>query len=308
MQSESGTTEAIPLDERTIAIDVCRNWLVPEGGGLVFEGWDFGGQAQYHTSHSPYLSPRCLVVLVFRPIGDDEQYLSVAQLMQDFLQTWFQMLHVHVPSSTIVLVCTRWGSPPGGVDLSVHQTRVSALCEEVKEAVAGELARLNATTRTELGHLRRQEEEVAKSIAAAEARVKQRDGQRGEGRGDEGGGHGRPDRSGEQQDGEQQDGEHLRVISEQLQKRLRVVTSEAAAGGDRDKDAPPVSMELADGRVHCVESVGGDGSTARAVRQALVQCANALPFMGQVCRAPETPLTSPAPPRSSGAENNTCLP
>ncbi|KAJ1476134.1 hypothetical protein T484DRAFT_3124306 [Baffinella frigidus] len=87
------------------------------------------------------------------------------------------------------------------------------------------------------------------------------------------GGHGRPDMS-----EEQQDVEHLRVISEQLQKRLRVISSEGAVRGD---DAPAVSMELADGRVHCVESVGGDGRTARAVRQALVDCANALPFMGQ---------------------------
>ena len=166
MQSESGTTGEIALDERTIAIDVRRNWVVPEGRGLVLEGWDFGGQDQYHTSHSPYLSARCLIAMVFRPIGADGQYLSAGQLMKDFLQTWFQMVHCHVPNAKIVLVCTRWCTPPGGVDLAAHQTRVSVLCEEVKEAVAAELARLNATTRTELGHLRRRKEEVAKLIAA----------------------------------------------------------------------------------------------------------------------------------------------
>ncbi|KAJ1476133.1 hypothetical protein T484DRAFT_3124325 [Baffinella frigidus] len=127
MQSESGTTGAIALDERTIAIDVRRNWVVPGGGGLEFQPWDFGGQKEYHTTHSPYLSARCMIVMVYRPIGEDEQYLSAGQLMDDFLQTWFQMIHSHIPSARIVLVCTRWCTPPAGVDLAAHQARVSAV-------------------------------------------------------------------------------------------------------------------------------------------------------------------------------------
>ncbi|KAJ1487135.1 hypothetical protein T484DRAFT_2257271 [Baffinella frigidus] len=114
MRSESGTTEAIPLDERTIAIDVLRNWKVKGGRGLVFEVWDLGGQAQYYTSHSPYFSPRSLVLLVVRPTAEDGQYYTAGQLMEDFVLMWLRMLHAHVPSCRVLLVCSRWCSPPEG--------------------------------------------------------------------------------------------------------------------------------------------------------------------------------------------------
>ncbi|KAJ1475894.1 hypothetical protein T484DRAFT_1826603 [Baffinella frigidus] len=276
MQSESGTTEAIPLDERTIAIDVGRDWKIEWGGfPLVFETWDFGGQAAYRTLHSPFLSGRCLPILVFRSTLEDGQYLSAEQLMADFLRLWLQMLHAHIPSSQVVLVCTRWGSPPAGVALEQHQTRVSALCAAVTEAVAVEMQSLNAQTVKELGDLRRQEERVAKAIGAEEERTRASGNQTHEGGGkDKGGGHGLPGQSGEHQDLKE-----LRSIAAQIEKRLRVVTAEPEAGSEGAAQA--VSVELADGRVHCVESVGGDGSTAVAVREALVKCARALPFMGQ---------------------------
>jgi GTPase SAR1 family protein len=274
MRSKSGTTEAIPLDERTIAIDVLSNWVVQEGDGLVLEVWDLGGQEKYHTSHSPYLSSRSLVVLVFRPTAEDGQYYTAGQLMDDFVLMWLRMLHVHVPSSRVVLVCLRWCSPPKGEALEQHQSRVAELCAEVEKAVAAELEDLNKRTQSELGHLRGQEEEVAKTIAAEEERIKHR-GSNGD---DEGGGHGRPGKS-----GEPQDLEHLRSLAAQLHKRRRAVTSESAAGSERD--ALAVTMELADGRVHCVECVGGDGRSALELRRVLVKCARALPFMLQVCPA-----------------------
>ncbi|KAJ1474217.1 hypothetical protein T484DRAFT_1833174, partial [Baffinella frigidus] len=94
MQSESGTTETIQLDDRTIAIDVGRHWKIEGvGGPLVLETWDFGGQPEYHTSHSSFLSARCLTALVYRPTGNDGQYYTAEQLMRDFLRTWLQMLH-----------------------------------------------------------------------------------------------------------------------------------------------------------------------------------------------------------------------
>ncbi|KAJ1484158.1 hypothetical protein T484DRAFT_1797792 [Baffinella frigidus] len=277
MRSESGRTETIALDDRTIAIDVLRNWEVEEGDGLVFEVWDLGGQPQYHTSHSPYLTARSLVLLVFRPTAEDGQYYTAVQLMEDFLLMWLRMLHVHVPSARIVLVCSRWCSPPEGEALEPHQARVSELCAGVEKKVAVELEALNQQTQTELENLVGREATVTQSIAAEEERIKQSEKlDKAAGHGDaEGGGHGHPGKS-----GEPQDLEHLRSLAAQLQKTRRAVTaSESAAGSERD--ALAVTMELADGRVHRVECVGGDGSSAGELRRVLVKCARALPFMHQ---------------------------
>jgi GTPase SAR1 family protein len=66
LMSDTDLSPPIATDDRTIAIDTHPSWK-PDGDDLDFAVWDFSGHRGYQTGHSPFLSERCLSMLVFRP-------------------------------------------------------------------------------------------------------------------------------------------------------------------------------------------------------------------------------------------------
>ncbi|KAJ1478611.1 hypothetical protein T484DRAFT_1817074 [Baffinella frigidus] len=97
---------------------------------------------------------------------------SAEDVLEARLTPWLSMIHAHVPSAHVVIACTRWETPPEGMDLEEHQAhagggaRVSALAEEVGRRAGVLVERFNASTAAEAKHIQAKLEEAGQARAA----------------------------------------------------------------------------------------------------------------------------------------------
>ena len=149
LMSDQGLSDEIALDDRTIAIDTHPSWK-PGGDELDFTVWDFAGQPGYQTGHSPFLSERCLSMLVFRP----DQGASAEAIFEEWVAPWLELLYAHSPGAHVLLVCTRWLSPPAGEKLEAYHGRIREICGRVSELTHARVKTCNEATKEEVRRLR----------------------------------------------------------------------------------------------------------------------------------------------------------
>ena len=258
LQSQDGRADVIDEDQRTVGVDVIEGWEPVKGDELRVHVWDLGGQTIYESVHSLFLSRRCIYLLVFRAgEGDDVFETRVAK--------WLRLIHSRVPGAHVLLACTRWCTPDDhGRDLAAHQKRISSVAAQVADATKELMHHLNKVTEDEIAvqderlgrvraRLQRAEDELQEmGPAACEAP----------------GGHGRGRRR------RKENIHALRLEEQEIQARL------CALRTDREPNEP-LRMSLEGDKVHCIECVGGDGSTVQKLREVIVDCAKRMPFMGE---------------------------
>ena len=142
LMSDTDLSPPIATDDRTIAIDTHPSWK-PDGEDLDFTVWDFAGQRGYQTGHSPFLSERCLSMLVFRP----DQGASAEAIFEEWVRPWLELLHAHSPGAHVLLVCTRWMSPPAGEELGAYQMRINGICKGISQRTSAQVEVFNKATK-----------------------------------------------------------------------------------------------------------------------------------------------------------------
>jgi len=268
--NENGLTTAIALEDRTVAIDTHASWK-PAGEALTFTVWDFAGQPGYQSAHSPFLSERCLSMLVFRA----DRGASAEVIFRDKVKPWLDLLHAHSPGGHVLLVCTHWESPSVGEEQATlaYQQRVCEVSKKVIKLSVDRVDELNSATKkvvtnvgTKLSNLERELEGVKEKLDNILRAPSQE------------GGHGTRAR-------------------ESLHKQHKNLEIEMQAARDRrtklcirnSEDAKLMQILLANNDVngtsadgvHLVECIRGDGSSVKSLRDAIVTSAQALPFMGE---------------------------
>jgi GTPase SAR1 family protein len=99
LRSETCTTEEIPIEKRTVGIDIYDLNLQED---LIARCWDFAGQEIYYLPHSMHLSSDCLYLLVFKCPKNDMEFESTLSR----LRVWLALLSSNVAAANILLVGT----------------------------------------------------------------------------------------------------------------------------------------------------------------------------------------------------------
>eukprot|EP00277_Geminigera_cryophila_P033143 CAMPEP_0173123836 /NCGR_PEP_ID=MMETSP1102-20130122/55260_1 /TAXON_ID=49646 /ORGANISM="Geminigera sp., Strain Caron Lab Isolate" /LENGTH=1918 /DNA_ID=CAMNT_0014031993 /DNA_START=646 /DNA_END=6402 /DNA_ORIENTATION=- len=272
--NEKGLTVAIALDDRTVAIDTHLSWK-PAGEAVDFTVWDFAGQPGYQTAHSPFLSERCLSMLVFRA----DHGVSADVIFCDKIKPWLDLLHAHSPGGHVLLVCTHWESPSEGGEQAIlaYQQRVCEVLKKVSRLSLSRVDELNRATKKEATNVRTKLSNLERELKGAREALEN------------------IPRVPSQESG------HGTRARESWEKKCDSLEQEVQAARERctklstrnSEDAKQMQILLAnndmngtsaDG-VHLVECIRGDGSSVRSLRDVIATSAQALPFMGEAIPA-----------------------
>jgi GTPase SAR1 family protein len=264
LMSDTDLSPPIATDDRTIGIDTHPSWK-PDGEDLDFTVWDFAGQRGYQTGHSPFLSERCLSMLVFRP----DQGASAEAIFEEWVRPWLELLHAHSPGAHVLLVCTRWMSPPADEELGAYQRRIRDICEGISKFTRAQVEKFNKATKEEVKRLGEKASKLEQELKRVEDEMQAPPPAHG--------GHGARRR------------EALKRQSEDWTEELKAARNRRTKlCHKRSQEAKQMQiLAAAEGAnacanmVHLVESVEGDGSTVKSLREALVRTARGLPFVGE---------------------------
>ena len=147
--SAEGLTTAIALDDHIVAIDTHPSWK-PAGETLDVTVWDFAitvWQPEYQSAHSPFLSERCLSLLVFHA----DHGVSADVIFHDQVKPWLDLLYAHSPVGHALLVCTHRESLSVGEEqvTLANKQRVRKVLKKVIELSLDCVERLNSATKKE---------------------------------------------------------------------------------------------------------------------------------------------------------------
>jgi GTPase SAR1 family protein len=264
LMSDTDLSPPIATDDRTIAIDMHPSWK-PDGDDLDFAVWDFAGQRGYQTGHSPFLSERCLSMLVFRP----DQGASAEVIFEEWVRPWLELLQAHSPGAHVLLVCTRWMSPPADEELGAYQRRIRDICEGISQRARKRVEAFNKATKEEVKRLGEKASKLEQELKRVNDEMQVPPPAHG--------GHGarRRDDLVQQSKDLTEELEAARNRCTKLcDKRSRKAKQTQILAANEDANA---SADL----VHLEESVEGDGSTVKSLREAIVRTARGLPFVGE---------------------------
>jgi GTPase SAR1 family protein len=264
LMSDTDLSPPIATDDRTIAIDMHPSWK-PDGDDLDFAVWDFAGQRGYQTGHSPFLPERCLSMLVFRP----DQGASAEVIFEEWVRPWLELLQAHSPGAHVLLVCTRWMSPPADEELGAYQRRIRDICEGISQRARKRVEAFNKATKDEVKRLGEKASKLEQELKRVNDEMQVPPPAHG--------GHGarRRDDLVQQSKDLTEELEAARNRCTKLcDKRSRKAKQTQILAANEDANA---SADL----VHLEESVEGDGSTVKSLREAIVRTARGLPFVGE---------------------------
>jgi pentatricopeptide repeat protein len=149
LQSGTFTSEEISKEERTIAADISEFKLISPkySDQLTACIWDFAGQEVYYMSHSLFMSPRAVYVLVWkRPDADSANALEPAKAG---LRRWLEMIGLHVPDAKVLIVGTHCATPGHEQTLQSYTEQFGKYSDEIKGHVKTVIDELNWTIRNE---------------------------------------------------------------------------------------------------------------------------------------------------------------
>jgi GTPase SAR1 family protein len=264
LMSDTHLSPPIATDDRTIGIDTHPSWK-PDGEDLDFTVWDFAGQRGYQTGHSPFLSERCLSMLVFRP----DQGASADAIFEEWVRPWLELLHAHSPGAHVLLVCTRWTSPPAGEELGAYQRRIRDICECISKLTRAREVTFNKATKSEFKRLGEKASKLEQKLQQLQDEMQAPPPVHG--------GHGVRRREAL----ERQSKDLTEELEAARNRRTKLCDKRSQVAKQMQILAASEGANACADMVHLVESVEGDGSTVKSLREALVRTARGLPFVGE---------------------------